>query len=166
MRTLKVVLLHQSLLEPFLKVRTDRIGGWPGGGGENAARSTLQQSMMLHPPLPMSIGTVKQWLLLGLWEKRVLSTRTRIRASNLTIPLPVPDRPATPLFSSLTFRRETDSFAHIDMRSKQHHLSLNSRFDLHSPRALQCCFRKQHSRMFCLLSKEACRFAEQHRHIF
>ena len=44
----------------------------------------------------------------------------------------------------LTSRQETDSSAHLDKRSKEYHVILNSRFDLHSPEALYCCFRKQH----------------------
>ena len=35
-------------------------------------------------------------------------------------------------------------------------MSSNSRFDLHRPKALYCCFRKQHNELFCSLSKEAC----------
>ena len=48
---------------------------------------------------------------------------------------------------------ETDSFAR---KRTVHHLSSNSRFDLYSPKALRCCFQKQHSHVFCVLSEEAC----------
>ena len=40
---------------------------------------------------------------------------------------------------TLTFRQATDSSAHLDKRSKQHHLSWSSRFDLHSPKRLCRC---------------------------
>ena len=56
----------------------------------------------------------------------------------------------------LTSRQETDSSAHLDERSKQQHVISNSQFDLQSPKALQCCFWKQHGHAFYLLPKEAC----------
>ena len=43
--------------------------------------------------------------------------------------------------------------AHLEKRSKQHRVSLNSWFELRSSKALCSCFRKQHSHMFCVLSK-------------
>ena len=39
---------------------------------------------------------------------------------------------------------ETDSSDRLDKRSKQHHVSSISRFELHSPKALHRCIRKQH----------------------
>ena len=51
----------------------------------------------------------------------------------------------------LTCRLEVDDFVHCDERSKQHHVSSYSRFDLHNPNALHCYFRKQHSPVFSLL---------------
>ena len=46
-------------------------------------------------------------------------------------------------------RRLNDCSAHLDKRSKQQHVISNSRFDLHSPKALYLCFRKQHSHIVC-----------------
>ena len=50
----------------------------------------------------------------------------------------------------LTSRQETDSSAHLDKLSEQHHVSPNSRFDLHSPTTLYPCLRKQHGYVLCL----------------
>ena len=57
----------------------------------------------------------------------------------------------------LTNRLETDSSAHLDKRNKQHHMSSNLKFDLHSPKALYrlfvcLCFllSKQHGHVLCL----------------
>lgn len=67
----------------------------------------------------------------------------------------------------MTSGQETDSFAHLDKRGKQHCMSLNSRFDLHSPKALLCCSWKQHSHMFCVLSEETCLYvsADWHQNV-
>ena len=60
----------------------------------------------------------------------------------------------------LTSHQETDGSAHSGTRSKQHHLSLNTWFNWHSPKALSHRFRKQHGHLpcshFCLLSEKAC----------
>ena len=34
-------------------------------------------------------------------------------------------------------------------RSQQHQVCSNSKFDLHSPKALHCCFHKQHGHVLC-----------------
>ena len=47
-------------------------------------------------------------------------------------------------------RQESDSSAHLGKRTKQHRLSSNSRFDLHNPKKLYRCFRKQHGHVLCL----------------
>ena len=44
-----------------------------------------------------------------------------------------------------------------DKRSKQHYVRSNSRFNLHSPKAIRCCFREQQAK--CSLSKEVCLYA-------
>ena len=54
----------------------------------------------------------------------------------------------------LTSRQETDDSAHLDKRSKEHHVSWNSRFDLHSLKVFDGCFRKQHGHEFRLLFEE------------
>ena len=36
----------------------------------------------------------------------------------------------------VTSDQETDSATHLDKWSKQHHMSLNSQFELHSPKAV------------------------------
>ena len=43
----------------------------------------------------------------------------------------------------LTSLQNTDSPAHLDERSKLHHVFLNSRFDLLSPQTRYICFRKK-----------------------
>ena len=53
----------------------------------------------------------------------------------------------------LISRQETDSSALLDKRSKQHP---NTKFDLHSPKALHRCTGNQHGHVLCLLSMEAC----------
>ena len=40
-------------------------------------------------------------------------------------------------------------FCPLRQSRKQHHVSFSSRFDLHSPKALHCCFRKQYGRVLC-----------------
>ena len=45
---------------------------------------------------------------------------------------------------------ETDSSAHLDKRSKQHHVILNSQLDIHIPKEFHPCFRKQHGHVLCL----------------
>ena len=67
-------------------------------------------------------------------------------------------------FNRLLSRIETESSAHLDKRSKQHHVSWNSRFDLHSPTAVHVVF-ENHIAMFFdytkrILSKEACLYAD------
>ena len=57
----------------------------------------------------------------------------------------------------LTSRQETDSSAHLDKRSKQHHVSANPRFDLHSPKNASLLFSKDNTATrFCRLCKEVC----------
>ena len=61
----------------------------------------------------------------------------------------------------LTSCQGTGSFAPCDKKSKQHCVSWNSWFDLHSPKAFYYCFWKQHCHVLgslCLLSKAACLF--------
>ena len=43
----------------------------------------------------------------------------------------------------LTSRQETESCTHLGERSKQHHVSSNSKFNLHSPKALYHCFQQK-----------------------
>ena len=49
----------------------------------------------------------------------------------------------------LSSRQETDSSAHDDTQSKQHHVYSNV-FDLHSTNAHHRCFRIQHGHVLCL----------------
>ena len=56
-------------------------------------------------------------------------------------------------------RHETDSSAYLDKRHKQHHVSSNLRFYLHSPKAHYRCFRKRHGHVLylrCLDNPPAC----------
>ena len=48
-----------------------------------------------------------------------------------------------------TSRQEIYSSTHLDKRSKQRHMSSNSRFDLHSPKVFNHYFRKQHGHVLC-----------------
>ena len=48
----------------------------------------------------------------------------------------------------LTFLHEPGSSSRLDKPGKQHHVSSNSRFDLHSPTAVYRCVRKQHGHFF------------------
>ena len=50
----------------------------------------------------------------------------------------------------LASRQETDRFAHLDKRSKEHHANSTRLFDLHSPKAPCRCFRKQHGHVVCV----------------
>ena len=49
----------------------------------------------------------------------------------------------TSLLGQLISRQETDSSAHLDKQSKQRHMSLNWRFDVHAPTGLYRWFWKQ-----------------------
>ena len=63
------------------------------------------------------------------------------------------------LFSLLTSFQEMDSSAVLEKWGTRHHVSLNLWFDLHSSKALHCCFQKQQGHVFCLLFMEACLYA-------
>ena len=52
--------------------------------------------------------------------------------------------------SELISYQQTDGSAHLNQRSKQHHMSWNRRFNLQSSKPLYRSFRKQHGHVLCL----------------